>query len=532
MGPLRLAVALAAALVLASPGALAAVASGELTAGAVALDAASRADTAGLDVLRVGDGVPEVALELRDVVVQRFGHARVVVGGPASASHTLQSIDERAEFASATLTLASGEGEQLVALRAAGPAVATLGASHLRGVGGALLAAAAGSDGTSCAGAAIPDYCLDVFGVYELAGDARVELAGGEVILLLFGPTARLASGGATRDFASGPRSAEEAGPAARAESAWVVVRAREAAGVVDAGDARLFSPAPTIRTTGATFADAEGVVRMGARSYRASADDVTAHGQLVLAPGPVARAGDHGIDGETVYASSFTTRISGDVTSIDLNAAPVFLDTPAQKAGFFGLLALLAAGVVYAWQHIAFLAAALYTRLNKPDILDNDVRNRIYDIIRENPGISAREVHRRSEQSWGTVVYHLRQLERHHLVVSRALGRTRNYYENHGKYRGMEVQLACLQSDRALALARAIAATPGITQEALAQASGFPQPTTSYYVRKLKQAGLVEEQREGRYVRYVPHADLPRFIAISEQTATVGAAAAKGVQA
>jgi predicted transcriptional regulator len=115
---------------------------------------------------------------------------------------------------------------------------------------------------------------------------------------------------------------------------------------------------------------------------------------------------------------------------------------------------------------------------------------------------------------------------------VSRALGRTRNYYENHGKYKGMEAQLACLQSDRARVLARAIVTQPGITQEQLAVAVSFPQPTTSYYVRKLKQAGLIEEQREGRYVRYVPVTDLPRFIQLSESSVTTGGPAGAGVQA
>jgi predicted transcriptional regulator len=115
---------------------------------------------------------------------------------------------------------------------------------------------------------------------------------------------------------------------------------------------------------------------------------------------------------------------------------------------------------------------------------------------------------------------------------VSRSVGRTRNYYENHGKYRGMEVQLACLQSPRARALAHAIVARPGITQEQLAEGSGFPQPTTSYYVRKLKQAGLVEELREGRFARYTAHAELPRFLAISDHAPTLGQAAASGVQA
>ena len=532
MTPVRRLSTLMAALLLLAPVAAAASAQGELETGSFSLGEGAQVETLGLDMLALGAAPPALDLTLTDVAVHRLGASYVVASTPVgNVKDTREQIDERAEFASATVSLALGTGDQLAAVRALGATVATVGVSDVRGVGGARLAAAIADAGDRCpTEAAYADYCFDVFGAYEIAGDAVAQVTG-EIKVLLHGPTLRLVADGETVEYASGVREQNGAGPAAISEETWILLTAKSATGSFAASQARLYSAAPTLRAQSVTFHDADGELRIGVKEYRASEDDVRATGELVLTPGPVPPAGHNGDGVEPVYASSFTTRVAGDVESIDLNAASAFME-PAAAAGILGLLAIGTAAAVYAWQHISFLAAALYTRLNKPDILDNDVRSRIYDIIRDNPGISAREVHRRSEQSWGTVVYHLRQLERHHLVVSRSLGRTRNYYENHGKYRGMEVQLACLQSERARVLARAIVAQPAITQEQLAAASGYPQPTTSYYVRKLKQAGLIEEQREGRYVRYVPHADLPRFIAMSEQSPTVGSTAASGVQA
>ena len=522
MSPVRIVVSLLAATLLMAPSAIAASARGEFETTGISFPAEASLSSAGLSLLHEGEAIPVFELDGLEITVHRLGESRVRV--PGVYEFRQSEINEKGSYSEARLTLLQGGGSQLVALRSLGPASARIGPATMLPVEGAQLASVLDR---SCEDAVDTyGYCLEVRGVYELVGQANASLSG-EVIFLLYGPTLRVATGAETFDYTSGAVTESDG---VRGEDAWVVVRARSAVVTLGSESARFYSTAPTIQSTVTQLTDASGRMSVGARQYSATSDDVLAKGALLITPGAVAPAQGNGVALAPVYASSFTTQISGDVASINLNSQAAFLDSTAERVGFAAVLALLVAGAAYAWQHISFFAAAMYTRLSKPDILDNDVRSRIYDIIRENPGISAREVHRRSEQSWGTVVYHLRQLERHHLVVSRALGRTRNYYENHGKYRGMEVQLACLQSDRARVLARAIAGTPGITQEQLALASGFPQPTTSYYVRKLKQAGLVVEQREGRYVKYVPHADLPRFIAMSEQP--VVATAPSGVQA
>jgi DNA-binding transcriptional ArsR family regulator len=324
---------------------------------------------------------------------------------------------------------------------------------------------------------------------------------------------------GSVQRFTSGTSKSGTA-PLEQTEESWAIVRVKAAQGmVVTTGPARWYAPAPTLQTTATQADETTGDVTVGLSSYRATAEPFELVGDITLTFDRVEEGKWIGA-GQTSYAHAFTAHVQGDVTRINLHAKPVYEQAPAAGAGLAVLIAVGAA-LAYYWPLVSFHATSaalpLYTRLKQPQILANEVRNSIYEIIRSSPGISAREVHRQSDQSWGTVVYHLRQLERHDLVVSRSVGRTRNYYENHGKYRGMEIQLACLQSPRARALARLVLVTPGIAQEDLAMRSQFPQPTTSYYIRKLKVAGLVEERREGRYARYHPMPDLARFLELAD---------------
>lgn len=544
----RLCLALAAALLLALPTASAGSAEGRLEAASVHVDGVSSFEAPTLDLVSQGDAIPTFSLQAQRVEVYRIGTSQTRVGGPVpqlGGELNSNEIDESGAFENAVLSLRLGTGAQLVALKTDGPANGQVTDAHVRPVAGVQYARASDA-GFGAGGGAVAqrcveatgasDRCLDAFGVQEVVTSASSVSVTGTLRMLLYGPALDVVANGATTAYASGISSAQATGPVEQTDDAWVIVRAEGVTGTISGDAIAYYTSQPALGAPAATFDGASGAVRVGLREYRAHGESVATTGALTLvfdAPFAGSEYGAQDADGRptAAYGELLTARVTGDVQTISLQAAPVYADSAGATTGAIAALLAVAGGAAYYWPRLAFGAASLYTRLKKPDILDNDVRNRVYDIIRDNPGISAREVHRRSEQSWGTVVYHLRQLERHHLVVSRALGRTRNYYENHGKYKGMEAQLACLQSDRALALARAIVAQPGITQEALSEVSGFPQPTTSYYVRKLKQAGLVEERREGRYARYLPHADLPRYISISE-TPRLGQNASSGVQA
>ncbi len=308
--------------------------------------------------------------------------------------------------------------------------------------------------------------------------------------------------------------------PNTRHQITFVIARLEGA--VIDAGasdaNAHWYGADPEWTVDGGIAARAAaGRIEAGRRAYDVRGEPLVVTGSFTMSLTRTSE-GPEGPDKGGAFDPEFQARLDGDIRAVSVAAVPAFTDTAATAAaaGVVGLAVLVAFWpAVKWWTTIALLP--LYTRLHEPEILDNEVRNQIYNIIRENPGISARAVHRAAGQSWGTVVYHLRQLERHHLVTSKRVGRSRNFYENHGKYRGMEVALATLNAPRALQIARAVLGEPGLTQERLTEATALPQPTVSYYVRKLKDAQLIIEAREGRYARYSPIADLARLVQIAD---------------
>lgn len=525
MVSVRLAALAVAAVALFAPLAAAAAAQGHLEAARLTLPGPASLAAEGIDYVWNAEGLPELTLRVDGLHVERIGTQTILAQGPAgpSAVVTSRALDAKADHGAATLSLILEEGVQVVALRALGASTLNLTDAAVRPVG-SVLHATTGLvvNPDQCR----PPRCLDATGVYEISSAESRGEASGEIILLLRGPTLRVDDGAGGADYASGVTETQNGALVTR-EDAWIVVTATGAQATLAGPSGTWYAGTPLLSTTAARFDGATGAIEVGAMQYRARDDMVRAAGELTIEMEPAEAAATYADDQSVLYGGAFAATLSGEISELNLRSAPVFVDSPGETAGLLAAILGGIAGIAYYWPRLAFAAASLYTRLKQPDILDNDVRNNIYDIIRRNPGISARAVHRESEQSWGTVVYHLRQLERHHLVMSRTLGRTRNYYESQGNYRGMEIQLACLQSDRALALARAILAQPGITQEQLAQTTGLPQPTTSYYVRKLKQASLIDEQREGRYAKYLPHADLARYLELTESAAPPTAPAA-----
>jgi DNA-binding transcriptional ArsR family regulator len=512
-------------LALLAPLAAAAGATGTLQVqGMVGLPGASTFDAPRADLAWNSSDVPALQIQGASFTVERIGESTSSTTTPLGAVNVVPptQVHDTKTYGAGTLDLARGTGAQLVTLVARGPVGGNLTDATVRAVGGVPLAVILDNQYDPATGACNQgtDYCVDDHGVYELATLGTDGTFAGDAVLLLHGPTLQLHTDGADASVTTGSTSGSGAIPTT--DDLWAIVHVTAAKGSVHAtAPTAWYAPTPTLHAAGARVPLATGDVAVGLSSYRAASEAVDVAGTLELATDSAASGPWELAHGKVAYDDGFTMHVSGDVQSINLHARPVFVDAPAASGA--GVLALAAAGaaLAYYWPvvsfHLTAAALPLYTRLKQPEILANGVRNAIFEIIRANPGISAREVHRRSDQSWGTVVYHLRQLERHHLVVSRSVGRTRNYYENHGKYRGMEVQLACLQSARARALARIVLDAPGITQEELVAHSGFPQPTTSYYVRKLKGAALVEERRQGRYARYYAHVELSRLLGLAE---------------
>lgn len=122
-------------------------------------------------------------------------------------------------------------------------------------------------------------------------------------------------------------------------------------------------------------------------------------------------------------HPESFVYTISGDASLVTVDGVAVER-APADAVGAsaaMGLLALLAASIGTdagrTFTMRAFVGA--YTRLTPGEVLDHPTRRRMVDLVRAQPGIHARELHRLIGGSWTPLRFHLRMLEQHrHLKV------------------------------------------------------------------------------------------------------------------
>ncbi len=221
--------------------------------------------------------------------------------------------------------------------------------------------------------------------------------------------------------------------------------------------------------------------------------------------------------DGVRLYAAIDGLQTSNDGQSASTESASnnqaaaadglLSLDTEAALlVGALGLGASGAAAFFGARRLLTFLLAPLASRLQPSELLDNDTRRAIYEEIQGNPGINLRGLADELDLAWGTLLHHLRKLEKGHLVVSERYGKYRRFFLNGSTYtKDEQARLAALSAPSTARVAEYILENPGSSQAEIGEAIGVTASTILWHVRRLKKVDLVHEEREGRYVHYYP---------------------------
>jgi len=198
------------------------------------------------------------------------------------------------------------------------------------------------------------------------------------------------------------------------------------------------------------------------------------------------------------------------------------------QQAVVAGAGALVAAGLVaYYWGSLKFLAgslcAPLFSRIQSNKMLDNDVRNRVYALVGENPGVTIKEVTEVLGIGWGTAVYHLKRLVEERLVVSERQRQFRRYFKNGGGIvNETKSAFGELKNPTNQRLAEQVMSSPGARQKDLCLAVGISAPLAHKYLSRMVMAGLVSTQREWKSVRYYPTPQLQGLWPSVSSTASV----------
>lgn len=144
-----------------------------------------------------------------------------------------------------------------------------------------------------------------------------------------------------------------------------------------------------------------------------------------------------------------------------------------------------------------------LFSRIDKDELLEHERRARIYELIKQNPGIHLSEIARELEYAWGTTLHHLRKLRADHLILFKDVGHHKSFFINGSGLSEVQMQAMSLVKNGTLAhLAQYLEAHPRVSLKELSEALNISPPLAAFHIRKLEKAGFVSKVRDGKSVR------------------------------
>ncbi|MEM4729987.1 MAG: NEW3 domain-containing protein [Thermoplasmata archaeon] len=177
----------------------------------------------------------------------------------------------------------------------------------------------------------------------------------------------------------------------------------------------------------------------------------------------------------------------------------------PAAAAAGAAAIALGALGALGAGTEsgryglLSFLLVPLYTKIKRDDVLDHFVRGQVYGYIKANPGEHYNSIRKALSLKNGTLVYHLKTLERENFIKSVMDGRFRRFYPVEMKIPEPSDELVLRMTRIQRELLDIIAKNPGISQKEIASRIGLSAPTVHYHIDILTAARKIYVKRVGR---------------------------------
>ncbi len=137
-------------------------------------------------------------------------------------------------------------------------------------------------------------------------------------------------------------------------------------------------------------------------------------------------------------------------------------------------------------------------------NVLDNPSRSRVYAYIKTRPGAYITEIVERMGLDRGTVKYHIKTLEARHKIEAYKDGGKTRYFENNFTYSEEEIKvISALQNLTNQRIVSEIIKGKCNTNIDLAREFGVSRATISWYMKNLREIGLINETKTGRKTIY-----------------------------
>ncbi len=150
--------------------------------------------------------------------------------------------------------------------------------------------------------------------------------------------------------------------------------------------------------------------------------------------------------------------------------------------------------------------------RLNLDEVLENENRNTIIEIILNEPGIHFNELLRKTELAAGNLLWHLEILETYKIIGKKVIGKCVAYFPYYQKNPISNVELKLNKSKLMLEVLDIIENNPGIWNSVITKKLKVDHKTIHYHINKLVELDLVNIRKEGRKKKLYPNLESEYF--------------------
>lgn len=128
------------------------------------------------------------------------------------------------------------------------------------------------------------------------------------------------------------------------------------------------------------------------------------------------------------------------------------------------------------------------------------EVRRKIYDTIKENPGLHFRELQRRVDIATGALQYHLDYLGKKHLVKTEREAKFLRYYLVREKFDDTKL-MSLLRQESIRKIVVFLMQKRAVMLETISANAGLSPSTVSWHLDKLSESQIIEKSRRGRKI-------------------------------
>lgn len=188
----------------------------------------------------------------------------------------------------------------------------------------------------------------------------------------------------------------------------------------------------------------------------------------------------------------------------------PIVLPTAMVTMTFLGLTGIFAGlrieGIRYKW---VGLLIPLYSKLKKSKI-EKGIRYEILGYLKARPGANYSELKKNLDLNDGTLVHHLRVLERAEKIYSKKMGKYKLFYASSYKRQAAIDDYLSPFHKRILEIIRS---NPGIIPKKLSIMLDRSQTDISYHLSELTRSGFLDKRKKGRNNHYYINNELMELL-------------------